>query len=257
MSREGFWPITSSVDWCENNYVHSHYIAEFWNSVSSIAMIILGEVGARINPCHSFRFKLAFRLISIVGAGSFLFHGTLTSQMQALDEVPMVWTAITLLDPLMEINFGRQGKWLHIAQVLCAIICTLAVTIAKGTLQFIFFHLSFGLLEIALLILMGRIYIKKKASHPAVKHLFEQGVKIYAMGVAVWLIDMHFCDYMNGSFLPFNPQFHALWHILASTGLYFLVTLILYNWHYEKGTKCRIEYRYGGLVPVVVKDYKN
>ncbi|CAG8554191.1 23723_t:CDS:2 [Gigaspora rosea] len=250
MSREGFWPITSSVDWCENNYVHSHYIAD-------IAMIILGEVGARINPCHSFRFKLAFRLISIVGAGSFLFHGTLTSQMQALDEVPMVWTAITLLDPLMEINFGRQGKWLHIAQVLCAIICTLAVTIAKGTLQFIFFHLSFGLLEIALLILMGRIYIKKKASHPAVKHLFEQGVKIYAMGVAVWLIDMHFCDYMNGSFLPFNPQFHALWHILASTGLYFLVTLILYNWHYEKGTKCRIEYRYGGLVPVVVKDYKN
>lgn len=50
-------------------------------------MIIFGEVGARINSCNSFRFRLAFRLISVVGLGSLLFHGTLTSQMQALDEV--------------------------------------------------------------------------------------------------------------------------------------------------------------------------
>ncbi|CAG8737336.1 3403_t:CDS:2 [Cetraspora pellucida] len=257
MSQEGFWPITSSVDWCESNYVHSHYIAEFWNSVSSIAMIILGEVGARINPCNSFRFKLAFRLISVVGTGSFLFHGTLTSQMQALDEVPMVWTAITLLHPLIETNFGRQGIWLPITQVICAIFCTLAVTVAKGTLQFIFFHITFGLLEIALLVLMSRIYFKKGASHPAVKHLFERGIMIYALGVIVWLVDMHFCDYVNSPFLPFNPQLHAFWHIFASTGLYFLVTLILYNWYYENGTKCKIEYRYGGIVPVIVKDYKN
>jgi dihydroceramidase len=50
-------------------------------------MIIFGEAGARMNSCNTFRFRLAFRLVSIVGIGSLLFHGTLTSQMQALDEV--------------------------------------------------------------------------------------------------------------------------------------------------------------------------
>ncbi|KAG0203588.1 Alkaline ceramidase 3 [Mortierella sp. GBA30] len=42
--HKGYWgPPTSSIDWCEDNYVVSFYIAEFFNSFSSFAMIILGE----------------------------------------------------------------------------------------------------------------------------------------------------------------------------------------------------------------------
>jgi dihydroceramidase len=50
-------------------------------------MIVFGEVGARMNRCEIPQFKLAFRLISVVGIGSLLFHATLTKEMQALDEV--------------------------------------------------------------------------------------------------------------------------------------------------------------------------
>ncbi|KAI8393790.1 uncharacterized protein BYT42DRAFT_18851 [Radiomyces spectabilis] len=36
----GYWgPITSSVDWCEKNYTHWYYVAEWWNTLS----VCIGE----------------------------------------------------------------------------------------------------------------------------------------------------------------------------------------------------------------------
>src|SRR5438270_916201 len=118
-------------------------------------MIILGEVGARINSCQSFRFRLAFRLVSVFGIGNLLF----------------------------------------------------------------------GSIVVVCLTLMYKIYSQKKDSHPPIKYLFERGVMTSAVAIAVWLIDLQLCDYVNGkenSILPFNPQLHAVWHILASIGLYLL-----------------------------------
>ncbi|CAG8534747.1 6413_t:CDS:2 [Funneliformis mosseae] len=249
----GLWPITSSVDWCEKNFEHSYYIAEFWNSLSSVAMIMFGEVGARVNSCESFRFRLAFRLVSVVGIGSLLFHGTLTSQMQALDEVPMVWSALTILHSLIESNYGKKGLWLPILLILHAILCTASITISTGALQVTFFLTSFCSIELVSMLLIYRIYSSKKVSHPSIKLLFERGVMIYVLASTTWLIDLYLCDYVNGeekSILPFNPQLHAMWHILASSGLYLLVVLTLYNWLYENGKMCKVEWWFGGLVPV-------
>ena len=36
----GFWgPRTASVDWCEPNYVVSHYVAEWWNTLTSVSIV--------------------------------------------------------------------------------------------------------------------------------------------------------------------------------------------------------------------------
>ena len=38
----GYWGAKSStIDWCEANYEVTYYIAEFWNTVSNLVMIIL------------------------------------------------------------------------------------------------------------------------------------------------------------------------------------------------------------------------
>ena len=32
-------------DWCENNYEVSYFIAEFWNTTSSLAIVVMGLFG--------------------------------------------------------------------------------------------------------------------------------------------------------------------------------------------------------------------
>jgi dihydroceramidase len=31
-----FGPLTASVDWCEENFAMSPFVAEFWNTISSV-----------------------------------------------------------------------------------------------------------------------------------------------------------------------------------------------------------------------------
>ena len=39
--NDGYWgDTTSSLDWCEDNYAVSWYIAEWYNSVTNLAMVI-------------------------------------------------------------------------------------------------------------------------------------------------------------------------------------------------------------------------
>ncbi len=41
--RDGFWgPSTSSIDWCERNYEVTYYVAEFFNAISSIGLVVVG-----------------------------------------------------------------------------------------------------------------------------------------------------------------------------------------------------------------------
>ena len=37
----GYWgEPTSTLDWCEKNYVVSYYVAEAWNTITNLSMII-------------------------------------------------------------------------------------------------------------------------------------------------------------------------------------------------------------------------
>ncbi|ORY42024.1 hypothetical protein BCR33DRAFT_330036 [Rhizoclosmatium globosum] len=44
--NDGYWgPVTSTLDWCEENYVVSEFLGEFWNSVSCSFHIIASICG--------------------------------------------------------------------------------------------------------------------------------------------------------------------------------------------------------------------
>lgn len=70
----------------------SPYVAEFWNTLSNLLMVLLGARGAAEATAHGFEaaFVLSHWVLVGVGVGSWLFHMTLSYEMQLLDEIPMI-----------------------------------------------------------------------------------------------------------------------------------------------------------------------
>jgi len=302
----GYWgPATSSIDWCEgtrsprftpqfilpsssltaplfvvDNYVVSYYIAEFFNSMSSFAMIILGEAACynigrlqaaidKSSPnsrTNLFRYKLAFRTITIVGIGSILFHGTLLHHMQMLDEVPMLYSVIVLFFCLIESRFGPQPAWFPYLLAIHSVVVTALVAFTEGNIQFYSFHGSFGSLEIISLFLIYKVYQARKKEHKDVRRVFETGIAMYAIAVAVWATDLNYCDKplapwlwgvqdlkedsAHTHWIVKDLYFHACWHVLVSLGLYMLSTVILLDGLIVQGWQPKIEWQGAGLLPV-------
>ena len=49
--RDSYWgPVTANIDWCETNYAVSPYVAEFFNTLSSLAFVAAGVYG--MFQCH-------------------------------------------------------------------------------------------------------------------------------------------------------------------------------------------------------------
>ncbi|KAI8912642.1 alkaline phytoceramidase family protein [Gorgonomyces haynaldii] len=237
--NEPFWgQVTSSVDWCEINYEVTPYVAEFFNTISSLAMAIVGLWGSVLHPWAETRFHVAFLSTVAVGLGSVAFHGTLQKFSQALDEVPMLYSALAFA----YIGINQRYKLSRPTRMLLGSILTLhaalttyLVTAFEGHYQFLLFHLSFGTAQTYALYQMVQIYRRRKrrnAKDNAV-WIFERGLLCYFAAFGCWLTDMLLCEYVNPGYpeamLPLNPQFHAWWHILISMGLYNLALLTLYE----------------------------
>ena len=90
MTYTAYWgPPSASEDWCEVNYVYSPYIAEFFNVISSIPIVLAGILGVWIGLRGGYRkrFIVPCALTILVGLGSIAFHGTLLYWGQAMDEL--------------------------------------------------------------------------------------------------------------------------------------------------------------------------
>ena len=88
-SNEGYWPEpTADFDWCEINYVYTPYVAELWNSVTSL-LFCVGPI-LLWSRTRDLQVRLNLALVVAIGLGSFAFHATLQYRDQLLDELPMI-----------------------------------------------------------------------------------------------------------------------------------------------------------------------
>lgn len=250
----GFWgPPTSSIDWCEANYQYTPYVCELFNTVSSLAMVVAGALGIWLHHrVLERRFLLAFFIVAIVGFGSVAFHGTLRFELQMMDELPMLYSALVMVYILLENQPGRRfGRWFPGLLVAHGVLVTCLSAFTRGKLQFYLFQLSFSTLELFALV---RVYLlHRRTRAPEVRRLYRVGMSLYAAAMLAWFVDLKLCSVLSAT-LPAhgvpNPQLHAVWHVLVSGGLYLLTLVVAYHRLDVLGRRPQLHLR-GGWLPAV------
>ncbi|KAK4957825.1 alkaline ceramidase ydc1, partial [Elasticomyces elasticus] len=97
---EGYWsPVTSTLNWCEEDYYATVYAAEIVNTLTNLLFQFLAFKGIFncVRHGHDTIFLVTFVGYFLVGTGSFLFHATLKccdlqDPMQLVDELSMIYT---------------------------------------------------------------------------------------------------------------------------------------------------------------------
>ena len=255
-TNNGFWgEITSTIDWCEENYVVSSYVAEWSNTLSNSVFVLT----ALYTTYCSYRNKLEARFIlvsvgsALVGIGSWLFHMTLQYKYQLLDELPILyatciptWGIICDFSECFERRTGQHNNLINTnktKQSMIGIFIFSFVTILS-VIYIIFKNPSIH--QIAYTILNGFIVVtsdnmtrRQVKDNKAKKNIYTSMtivVIMFAIGFILWNLDNQFCSFWvrlrrNYIKLPFGIFFelHAWWHFLTGTGVYYYIIYLQYQ----------------------------
>ncbi|XP_028733299.1 alkaline ceramidase 3 isoform X1 [Peromyscus leucopus] len=254
--REGYWgPTTSTLDWCEENYAVTLFIAEFWNTVSNLIMIIPPIFGAiqSIRDGLEKRYIAAYLALTVVGMGSWCFHMTLKYEMQLLDELPMIYSCCIFVYCMFECFKTKSSINYHLLFTL-ALFSLIVTTIYLKVKEPIFHQVMYGMLVFTLV--LRSIYIVTWV-YPWLRGLGYTSLTIFLLGFLLWNVDNIFCDSLRNfrkrapPILGVTTQFHAWWHILTGLGSYLHILFSLYT--RTLYLKCRPKVKFlFGIWPVVM-----
>ncbi|KAF2722653.1 alkaline phytoceramidase [Polychaeton citri CBS 116435] len=259
----GFWaPVTSTLNWCEEDYYATPYSAEVVNTFTNLLFMYLAFKG--ITNClkhgHDTIFVVTFFGYLIVGSGSFAFHATLKYPMQLVDELSMIYTTCLMFWA----TFGHKKTkstqvWLGIALASLA----LFITLYYHYLQDPLFHQNAYAILTAI-VLFRSVYLMERNIRPHYRNRQEEGVKkimsdaeravqkrqderdqeilrtmwtmiaiglsVFLGGFAIWNLDNIFCsrlrfwrrEYLG---LPWGIllEGHGWWHLMTGLGAYFYI----------------------------------
>ena len=188
-----------SVSFCEDKYVVSDYIAEYYNTMSALSYVIVGILFYRT------RLKKLSIIMILLGLGTALLHGTLRFYGQWLDETSMLILSFFIIKEIRKERFNKRTNNLYL----------LALILPYFVFErfFCYFFLVFCSLQIYIY-LIARKKIKK---YTLEYYLIKSYSIILLISGICWLLDQLFCEYVR------DYQLHAVWH--AGTALSLLLGL--------------------------------
>ncbi|KAI9631910.1 ceramidase [Dioszegia hungarica] len=233
---------TSTIDWCEQNYTHTPYIAEFYNALTNFPTIFMGLYGCYMSLRGGLRRRHAMAYLGLtgIGLGSFGFHSTLKWEWQLLDELPMIYLvsycAYLVIDTLPEFRprFGLLGPLVLVAW---DIFVTLSYIYLPNP---IYHQLAFGFILLSSVTQNFR-FIRRLASaadanpaqHAKVVNTLLSGIATFIVGFIIWNVDNYFCDVLRRGQellgpLGFILQGHGYWHLMTGYGSFLIMTASTY-----------------------------
>lgn len=215
--NEGFWTETATIDWCEKNYAVSHYVAEFWNTLTALIYPIFFVIIETQLVALNLHANIGLQCLNVihlsVGIGTMLFHGTLSRWAQFLDEITMVFLIICVgfivLSPIFKaVIFGILGV------VLVSFILAPNISLV--------FQLGFASAIVLTAVSLYRTVSKREDTQA----LFHKMTKHCMIAVLFWVIDQTFC---SGSQIFGLQLYHGFWHLMTSVSLFELFQLLINN----------------------------
>eukprot|EP01060_Flectonema_neradi_P015751 TRINITY_DN2239_c2_g2_i2.p1 TRINITY_DN2239_c2_g2~~TRINITY_DN2239_c2_g2_i2.p1 ORF type:complete len:267 (+),score=2.85 TRINITY_DN2239_c2_g2_i2:53-853(+) len=225
MADKGYWgPITASVDWCESNYEHTQYVAELFNTISSLPVAIMGLYAyKRSKGRYGLLYNIACVGMIIIGLGSASFHGTLLRECQMLDEIPMLWgiCGFCLLTCAARSDTTSRNRW--ITSIFCwAVFCTVMYFIAGFVMFIVLYSIT-----VAMTIAASYYQCTRSVStHHAVllRRYAFLAAGIYTFGfLFLWIPEQILCGNRLHNSTPSVLQslhFHAFFHLCSAIGPY-------------------------------------
>lgn len=225
MDDDRLWGPATGIDWCEEDYAITPYVAEFWNTVTNIGFIIVGIYC--LNLRQRLRLPLRFLAagVSLIGLGltSGLFHATLWWTGQKLDEA--------FENIAMILLYHSEAKTQTFATLHC-VLCVLGVFFLSFLL-FVEIHII-GVASLGFLRIHQRVtelqqsssgdayFADKKESMRNLSLGHQRMMLCFIIAAICWVADNVFCGFIRQTIAVtfFNPQLHAWWHILTAIGFY-------------------------------------
>jgi len=248
LNQQGFWgQRTSAVDWCESNYTWNYYIAEFFNTITSLPAAFLALYGMYLTYKYGYdkRFYVVNLMVGLVGLGSAAFHGTLLYTGQILDELPMVYASIAFLYTVLEMESTTKPKHKYLAPTLVGFSLIFTGVYLCLPDFFIFFLVAYICAILTLVYQCSLIY-KKPTTVFHQKVLVILGVSSYIGGfLFFWVPEILYCE----SLKSFN--FHSWWHVTSTIGGFIMVIFSTFQREYHRGRNPKLNYNCFMGVPIL------
>lgn len=265
ISIEGFWgKPNSEFNWCEPDYTVTLYIAEPFNTISSLFYNLATVFALSFHTTHtierSFYFLIA--LVCCVGFGSVAFHATLLYKMQLLDELPMHWLVTTTTFILWRRSTGLRK--FDVLTLLCAealMSILMWNTPRESTLHefsraymiltfsLCFVYVFVGCAQAAQEIDKALTMLENSSSHQDRQNdrgrkLFGRTFLIWMLGLVSWISDIMFCPLLHQLPIPY-PQLHFFWHFFSALGIYHVATVLFMHQKVMAGQLAKVDWFWG------------
>jgi dihydroceramidase len=191
-----FWGTPDvSVSFCEDKYVVSNYIAEYYNTMSALSYVIVGLL------FYKTRLKKLSKIIILLGLGTALLHSTLRFYGQWLDEISMLILSFYIIQELREMRFGIRTSELFLVFLIFPYFLFE---------DFSYFFIVFLFLQIYTYSISRKNYDECSRE---VYYLIKAYSIILVLSTICWLCDQLFCDFVK------DYQLHAVWHVGTALAL--------------------------------------
>ncbi|RDW78842.1 ceramidase [Aspergillus mulundensis] len=234
---EPFWgPQTSYLNFCEEDYVITRYVAEFINTLSSLIYCAFGLYGiSQLSKRNQASLSRCIPYYGLIGVGvcSAGYHMTLKYHTQMSDELSMHLLTTPLLYRIL--TFQKNAQYTRTIGTTLSIAFAIVMLVHMVMDEFLLHAVSFG--TAVLLITIKTIQtIPRQIHDPAIrfniKIVSRFGLFCFIFGYTMWLVDNFLCPSLSGARdlvgmpLAFLFEFHGWWHVFTGIGGYVAVAVV-------------------------------